>query len=109
MRQLRGPADAGIEAVAGIEAAVVVDERRLCLIEVAYIVLGGILRAARVQQFPHTMLDFRRVVSLADNIILVEYVTEEMPIIELMSDRTRDILWQGFEKSGSFRRSRCLS
>ena len=71
-----GPTDARIEAVAGIKALVVIDERRLCLVQVADIVFGRILRAARVQQCPHSMLEFERVVALADNVVLMKHMTE---------------------------------
>jgi hypothetical protein len=54
--RLGGSADAGIEAVAGIQAPVMANEGRLCLVQVADIVFGWILRAPRVQQCPHPML-----------------------------------------------------
>jgi hypothetical protein len=75
--RLGGSTDAGIEAVAGIQAPVMSDERRFCLVQVADIVFGWILRAPRVQQCPHPMLEFHRVVALADNIVLVEHVAED--------------------------------
>ena len=63
----------------------------------ADIVLGRISRTARVQQFPHAMLKFSRIVALADDIVLVENVAEEVAIIELVDDRFRNILRQSFE------------
>ena len=56
MHQLGGPADTGIEAVARVKAAIVIEQRRFRLVEVANIMFGRVLRTARVQQFPHTML-----------------------------------------------------
>ena len=56
-------------------------ERRPCLVQVADIVFGWILRAARVQQCPHSVLEFERVVALSDNVVLMKYMTEEVPVI----------------------------
>jgi hypothetical protein len=64
--------DSRIEAVAGIEAPVVLNERGLCHVEMTDIVFGGILCSARIQQFPHTMLRLERVVAFADYIILMK-------------------------------------
>jgi hypothetical protein len=97
VHQLGGPADTGIEAVARVKAAIVIDQRRLRLIEVANIMFGRVLRTAPVQQFPHATLEFHRVVAFADNIILMKYMTEKMSVIELMDDRTRDFIGQRFE------------
>jgi hypothetical protein len=62
VHQLGGPADTGIEAVTRVKAAIVIDQRRFRLVEVANIMFGRVLRTARVQQFPHTMLEFHRVI-----------------------------------------------
>jgi hypothetical protein len=69
----------------------VVDERRLCLVQVADIVFGWILRAARIQQCPDSVLEFERVVAFADNVVLMKHVTEKVPVIELVDDRLRDV------------------
>src|SRR5208337_5130646 len=79
---LRRLPDAGIEAVAGVEPRVVFDERRLGLVQVADIVLGGILGAARVEQRPHAMFEVERVLALAHDVILVEHVAEEVAVVK---------------------------
>ena len=56
MSGLGGSADPGIEAVAGIEISIGADQGRLRLIEMADIVLGRILRPARIEQRSHPML-----------------------------------------------------
>jgi hypothetical protein len=53
MRVLGSSADAGIEAVAGIEPLVMVERRWLRVVEMTDIVLGRIFRASRIEQFPH--------------------------------------------------------
>jgi hypothetical protein len=67
MHIFAGSTDARIETVAGIKSLVVVDERRLCLVQVADIVFGWILRAARIQQCPDSVLEFERVVAFAES------------------------------------------
>jgi hypothetical protein len=47
-RALRGAANAWIEAVARIKVLVVVDQFRLCVVQMAEVVLGWELRATRV-------------------------------------------------------------
>jgi hypothetical protein len=61
------PANAGIEAVAGIQPPIVFNQRRLCVVQMADVMLGRILRTARIQQFPHAMLKFSRVVAFTDD------------------------------------------
>jgi hypothetical protein len=75
----------------------VVDERRLCLVQVADIVFGWILRAARIQQCPHSVLEFKRVVAFADDVVLMKHVTEKVPVIEFVDDRPRKVVRQGFD------------
>src|SRR6516165_9293036 len=43
------------------------------------------------------MLNFDRVVAFADDVVLMKHVTEEMSVIELVDDRRRDVVRQGFE------------
>ena len=71
----------------------------------ADVVLGRILRPARVQQFPHAMLKFERVMAFGDDIVLVENVAEEVAIVELMMIRFETSSGSLSNQSGSFRRS----
>ena len=73
-----------------------VDERRLCIIQVADIVLSWILRTTRIQQLPHSVFEFERVVAFADDVVLMKHMTEKVPVIKLVDDRLLDVLWQVF-------------
>ncbi len=61
----------------------------LRLVEMPDIMLRRVLRAAPVELFPHAVLDRDGIGSLADNIVLMEYVAEEMPVIKPVKDRAR--------------------
>ena len=74
-------ADTRIEAVARIEAHIVLDQRWFRIVQVTDIVLRWKFRAARVQQCPHTAFDLGRVVTFAHDVVLVEDVAEEVAII----------------------------
>ena len=63
------------------------DERGLGFVEMPDVVLGRVFRAALVEQRPHATLEVDRVVAFADNIVLMEDVTEEMSVIELVHHR----------------------
>ena len=87
MPTFRRLAYSGIERVAWIES---VEECLHCWlggIEVAHIVLCGILGFALVEQCPHAMLQRQAVMAFAHDIILMEDVAEEMAVVELMNDR----------------------
>lgn len=73
------------------------DERRLRLVQVAHVVFGRIFGSASIKQFPHAMLDLHRVVTFSDNVVLVKYMTEEIPIVELMDDWLLDVVRQFFD------------
>ena len=65
------------------------------MVEVADVVLGRVLGAARVQQLPHGVLDGQRVAALAHDVVLVEYVAEEMPVVQLGDDLPVQLRRQG--------------
>ena len=96
-RALRSTTNAGIKAVARIKVLVVIDECRLCIVQVANVVLGRIFRATCIQQLPHPMLQFERVVAFANNVVLMEDVTEKVSVIQLVENRTGQVVGQGFE------------
>ena len=56
-----------------------VAQRRLCVVEVADIVLGRIFGAARIQQFPHPMLELDRIMSFGDDVVLVKHKQKKWP------------------------------
>src|SRR5271170_1818547 len=60
-RGSRRLADPRIEAVAGVEASVVLNDCQLRLVEMADVVLGWIFRAPPVEGRPHAMLQSNRV------------------------------------------------
>ena len=95
--ELGGAANAWIEAVAGIKALIVMDQLRLGIIQMAEAVFGWELRTASVQKSPHLALEFKGLVTLPDNVVLVEDVTEKMPVIELVENRPIYLLRQGLE------------
>jgi hypothetical protein len=97
MKVLKSSADPGIEAVGGIELFVVVEQRRLCIVEVSDIVLGRIFPASCVQQFPHPLFQLDRIVAFAHDIVLVKHVTEEVPVIEPVGYRLRDLVGQSLD------------
>ena len=77
----------GIERVAWIES---VEERLHCRlrgVQVAHVMLSRILRLALVEQSPHPMLEGQAILSLAHDVVLMEDVTEEVAVVELVSDR----------------------
>ena len=45
------------------------------------VVLGGILGATPVQQCPHPVLEFERVVAFGYNVVLVKDMTKKVPVI----------------------------
>jgi hypothetical protein len=75
----------------------VIEERRLCVVEVADIVLGRIFGAARIHQFPNPMLELDRIVAFGDDVVLVKHVAEKMAVIEPVGDRLCDLVRQGFD------------
>src|SRR5262249_19750607 len=97
VREFGRPADARVEAIAGVQAPIVFNERRLRVVQMADVVFGRILRTARVQQFPYARLKFERVMAFSDDVVLVENVAEEVAIIELVDNLSRNILRQGLE------------
>ena len=59
---------------------------RLGMIQMADVVLGRILRAARVEQLKQRMLEGEAVVALLHHVVLMEDVAEEMTVVELVED-----------------------
>ena len=88
-RALRGATNAWIETVARIKVFVVVDQFRLCVVQMAEVVLSWELRATRVQQLPHLVFQFVRVVAFSHNVILMEDMTEKVPVIQFVENHTR--------------------
>lgn len=95
--ELGGAANAWIEAVAGIKALVLIDQFRRGVVPMAEAVFGWELRPVGVQQSPHLVLNFKGIVTLSDNVVLVEDVTEKVPVIELVKNRTIYLFRQGLE------------
>ena len=60
------------------------DQGWLGMIKVSNIVLGRIFSTALVEQIPHRLLDCLAVVPFRNDVVLMKYVAEEMPIIELV-------------------------
>ncbi len=88
-RALRGATNTWIEAVARIKVLVVVDQFRLCIVQMAEVVLSWELRATRVQQSPHLVFQFEGVVAFSHNVVLMEDMTEKVPVIQFVENRTR--------------------
>ena len=88
-RALRGATNAWIEAVARIKVLVVIDQFRLCVVQMAEVVLSWELRTTRVQQSPHLMFQFESVVAFSHNIVLMEDMAEKMPVIQFVENRIR--------------------
>jgi hypothetical protein len=86
---LRGATNAWIEAVARIKVLVVIDQFRLCVVQMAEVVLSWELRTTRVQQSPHLVFEFESVVAFSHNVILMEDMTEKVPVIQFVANRTR--------------------
>jgi len=83
-------AHASIEAITRIETSVVLHDRGLRLVEMTDVVLGRILRAALIEQRPHAVFEVGGAVAFADDVVLMEDVAKEMPVIELMNH------WPGY-------------
>lgn len=62
----------------------------------ADIVLGRVFRLARIQQFPHAVFHCQRVHALADNVVLVEDVAEEVAVVKFVDDVAFHLLGQLF-------------
>ena len=56
--------------------------------------LGRVLGAACVQQFPHAVLHLDRVDALSDDVVLMEHMAEEVPVVELVDDLLLHLLRQ---------------
>ena len=54
----------------------------LCIINMTNIMLGGIFTNALIYEFKHFCLKHRRVNAFPDNIVLMKYMTEKMPVVE---------------------------
>lgn len=76
----------GIEGISWIKTFVMPFQGRLSEIKMANVVLGWILRASGVEDLPHSVLDFHRVEALLHDVVLMEYLAEEMAIVEGMLD-----------------------
>ena len=83
--------DARIEHVARVEFLVVTDQCWLGMVKVTDIVLCRIFGAALVEQRPHALLDLHAVVPLRHDVVLVEDVAEEVPVVELVNDGRLDL------------------
>ena len=59
-------------------------ERGLCEVQMPDVVLRGILRASRIEDFPHLMLDLHRIEPFFHEIVLVHDMTEEVAVIEFV-------------------------
>src|SRR4029077_755608 len=90
---LGSAANAWIEAVARIKVFVVIDQRRLRIVQMAEVVLGWELRATHVQQSPQLMFQFNSVVAFSHNVILMEDMTEKMSVIQRVQNRARYFVW----------------
>jgi hypothetical protein len=75
----------------------VLDERGLGFVEMPDVVLGRVLRAALVEQCPHAMLEVDRVVAFADDVVLMEDVTKEMSVTELVNYPLSELRSRGLE------------
>src|SRR6266478_3528590 len=53
--------------------------------------------ATRFQRFPHPVLQFDNFVSFAHNVILMQNITKEVPIIELVKNLHCHFIWEGLE------------
>jgi hypothetical protein len=69
-------------------------QRRLCVIQMPDIVLGRIFGTARIKQAPHLLLDRLAIMPFRHDVILVEDMTKEMAIIELVQQLGVDIGWK---------------
>ena len=106
MGQLAELADAGIENVARIKRPVLCGERGFGRIEMADVVFGWVFSPARVEQMAEVMLQGHRVMSLPDDIIVMENVAEEVPVIELMAHAALDLLGERLYPSHRIARER---
>ena len=78
----RRVANSRIEEIPWIKAAVVFNKCWLCPIEVADIMFGRIFGAPLVQDLEQTALDVVLICALPHEIVLMEDVAEEMPVID---------------------------
>ncbi len=61
------------------------------------IVFHRVFRAAGIEQFEHLVFECHAIVTLDDDVILMEYVTQKVAVIQLQDDRRLDMLRQPFE------------
>jgi hypothetical protein len=97
--------DIRIEAVARIETSVVRHDRGLRLVEMTDVVLGRILRAALIEERSHAVFEVGGAVAFADDVVLMEDVTKEMSVIELVNHRLLDLRARASNQFGSLRLS----
>ena len=72
-------------------------KRGLGGIEMADIVLGGVFRASSVEDLQHLMFQCLHIGALLDDIVLMEDMAEEVPVIERPDDRVSNGFWQRLE------------
>lgn len=83
MSTLRGLSHARIEGIARIQLLVERLQIGFRRIEMAYVVLCRVFSTTLVQKRLHRMLHRQAIAALAHDVILMEDVTEEMPVVQL--------------------------
>jgi len=74
-------ADAGVEAIAGVEGFVELFQRGLGGVEVADVVFGGVFGAFAVEHVADGVFYFFAVMALFHDVVLMEHVAEKMSVI----------------------------